>query len=450
MRISFFFLFSFIPELLLAQAQEVRVNNLKSELYSAANEPDRVRLLGEISFAYLWTNSDSAIFYAQEQLSRALKGGFREEEILAYKNLSNSLVTQGAIQSALQYMLQAMRFTEEMKSDSLFMIIYGGLGALYYEIEQTEDAVKYLQRSLSLSQKLGDVVRSCHNLVNLGITYLDSDQLDSALHYTQMAYSKALAIGKWDYDMIGAIQLHTGNIQYKLNNKEIALAYYRKALSSAMYYADWIDVAEIHHSLADYYLDAGKKDSALHHYHESLQAADRIAYNKLKVKLSRKLSDIYKNINIDSAFKYISLELNIKDSLFNDQQARSQQDMIFRERLYQEEKETALLRSAKERKTNLQLLGIVVFIIGFFSLIIVFARIRIRPVVVEWMGIIALLMLFEFIALLIHPLIEEWTDHSPVLMLMILMSIAAGMGPLHHKIKSSVLSRLTGKTQKIS
>jgi uncharacterized membrane protein YoaK (UPF0700 family) len=121
--------------------------------------------------------------------------------------------------------------------------------------------------------------------------------------------------------------------------------------------------------------------------------------------------------------------------------------MIFRERLYQEEKQAELIQSIKERNFNLQLLAIIVFIIGFFSVILVLAKVRIRPAVVEWLGVIALLMLFEFIALLIHPFIEKWTDHSPVYMLLALMVVAAGMGPLHHKVRGKIMSRLTRSDQ---
>jgi tetratricopeptide (TPR) repeat protein len=432
---------------LFAQTQDARVSKLKSAWRSAADDRTRVRLLGEISYAYLWTDSDSAIHYAQEQLSLALRGKNREQEIMANKNLANTLNLKGMTQSALQYLLQGLRIAEELGNDSLLNILYAGLGALYSDMGNKAESIPYLMRSLEMSAKLGDNVQSCHNLVNLGITYQESGQLDSALQYIQLAYSKALETDKWEYDMMGAILLYSGVIQYKLHNYDIALAYYRKALTSALQFADWVDVSEVEQNIADYYLKAGRRDSALHHYRLSMSAADRIDYNKAREVLSGKMAGIYKNGDKDSAFKYLNLQMTIKDSLFNEQQVRTQQNMIFRERLYQEEKQAELIQSIKERNFNLQLLAIIVFIIGFFSVILVLAKVRIRPAVVEWLGVIALLMLFEFIALLIHPFIEKWTDHSPVYMLLALMVVAAGMGPLHHKVRGKIMSRLTRSDQ---
>jgi tetratricopeptide (TPR) repeat protein len=431
---------------LFAQMQEERVNMLQGKLRKATNEQERINLLGELSYAFLWTNTDSSIHYAQEQLSRSIKGGFRREQLFAYKNLSNSLSLQGVFQSSFQYMLQAKRIAEELGNDTLNNSIYAGMGALYSEMEHMEEAIPYLHKGIDLSQRLNDSVSICHNLVNLGISYEVSGQLDSALHYIQQAYAKALELGKWDYDMMGSIFLYTGLIHYKMGNKDIARAYYSKALSSAHFYSDWVDVTEIHKNIGNLFFDEGKTDSAKTHYELAMQAAERIRYNKAKVELAGKLTQLYKGSSKDSALKYLSLQMSLNDSLFNSQKTRSEQDMIFRERLYQEQQEITTARLSKERKANLQLLAISVFIIGFFSILLMLSRINIRPAYVEWMGIIALMMLFEFIALLIHPMIEKWTGHSPIYMLLILMGIAAIMGPLHHKVKDRVLSRLSRRS----
>jgi hypothetical protein len=59
---------------------------------------------------------------------------------------------------------------------------------------------------------------------------------------------------------------------------------------------------------------------------------------------------------------------------------------------------------------------------------------------IEIMGRLSLLLLFEFIALLIHPYIANWTHHSPVWMLLILVAIGAVLVPLHHKLEHWVES----------
>ena len=66
----------------------------------------------------------------------------------------------------------------------------------------------------------------------------------------------------------------------------------------------------------------------------------------------------------------------------------------------------------------------------------------------EFMGMLGVLMLFEFIALLIHPYIEKWTHHNPVLMLLILVAVASLLVPLHHKMGHRVKEELANRRHK--
>jgi hypothetical protein len=64
-------------------------------------------------------------------------------------------------------------------------------------------------------------------------------------------------------------------------------------------------------------------------------------------------------------------------------------------------------------------------------------------------GVIALLITFEFINLLIHPFLQAITNHSPVLLLLAMVCIAALIVPLHHKLEKWVIERLQEKNKKI-
>ena len=53
------------------------------------------------------------------------------------------------------------------------------------------------------------------------------------------------------------------------------------------------------------------------------------------------------------------------------------------------------------------------------------------------------LLFFEFLVLLLHPLIESLVDHNKVLELLVLVVIGAGLVPLHHRLESLVITKLT-------
>ena len=68
---------------------------------------------------------------------------------------------------------------------------------------------------------------------------------------------------------------------------------------------------------------------------------------------------------------------------------------------------------------------------------------------IDSLGVIALLIVFEFLNLLLHPYLGEMTHHSPILMLITMVCIAAILVPLHHKIEHWTVHKLVEKNKKI-
>ena len=62
---------------------------------------------------------------------------------------------------------------------------------------------------------------------------------------------------------------------------------------------------------------------------------------------------------------------------------------------------------------------------------------------------ITLLIVFEFLNLLLHPFLERITHHSPVLMLLGLVCIAALLVPMHHKLEHWATHKLIEKNKAI-
>jgi hypothetical protein len=62
--------------------------------------------------------------------------------------------------------------------------------------------------------------------------------------------------------------------------------------------------------------------------------------------------------------------------------------------------------------------------------------------VIKFLSVVSLLIIFEFINLLIHPFLEKITHHSPLLMLISLVAIAAIIIPFHHKLEHWAVNKL--------
>jgi hypothetical protein len=163
------------------------------------------------------------------------------------------------------------------------------------------------------------------------------------------------------------------------------------------------------------------------------------------------LRQIYEASNQpDSAYYFSKLELAYRDSLFNQERLNAVQDMMFKDQVRQQEEILKKVEENLQRKHNLQYaaiaLGVVTFIIFFFLLshsIIANQRL------IKFLGILALLIVFEFLNLLLHPLLDKITNHQPVLMLLAMVCIAALLIPLHHKLEHWITHKMVEKNKKI-
>ena len=68
--------------------------------------------------------------------------------------------------------------------------------------------------------------------------------------------------------------------------------------------------------------------------------------------------------------------------------------------------------------------GIGLFIVGFFILLPVLGRKKIKSRTIDFLGTLFLLMMFEFITLILHPRIALWTHDNQVTMFLILVGLA--------------------------
>jgi hypothetical protein len=66
------------------------------------------------------------------------------------------------------------------------------------------------------------------------------------------------------------------------------------------------------------------------------------------------------------------------------------------------------------------------------------------------MGILSLLIFFEFLTLLLHPTVKEFTHHTPIYEIMIFVAIAAILIPTHHRIEHWLIEKLLRNREQLA
>ena len=99
----------------------------------------------------------------------------------------------------------------------------------------------------------------------------------------------------------------------------------------------------------------------------------------------------------------------------------------------------------ERRKQNIQLAGIGAFIPLFFIFVLLLRKTMVKPRTIEILGLIGLVLFFQFVELLVHPYIASISGHTPVVMLLLLAGLAGILIPFHNKLEHRLKNRLVHK-----
>jgi len=148
--------------------------------------------------------------------------------------------------------------------------------------------------------------------------------------------------------------------------------------------------------------------------------------------------------------KYSDMYQDAYDSVNNLQSVQRNQLLTFEEDLRQQEIVKENLEAKEQQKANLQYNFLAIGILTLIILFLLLSRSFITNTkLIHFFGIVGLLIVFEFLNLLVHPFLEKFTHHSPILMLLGLVGIAALLVPLHHKVEHWAIAKLVDKNKKI-
>lgn len=306
----------------------------------------------------------------------------------------------------------------------------------------------YLRKAIQLKEALTKVEQSSNIFLGaISSAFIKVNQIDSAFFYAQRMYEMAI---KRNDTLSSFITAKLGNVYLKMNQPDIAYAFYKKGLRGAMQTGKIEDLVSAYYPLGNYFQQINQPDSALYYWKKTFAIGVKESFGT-KFSASKKIYEYYfsqgKN---DSAARYMNFYIIANDSINNRNKIVKLQTAKFEEELKQQELAKSKTEEKENRNHNLQLaitaIAILTAIILFLLLSI---SILVSHKVVEFLSILVLLVVFEFINLLIHPFLESITHHSPVLMLLGLVAIASLIIPLHHKLEHWTTKKLVEKNKAI-
>ena len=256
-------------------AQAFRVDSLKKELSASNNDTSRLILYGQIANAYLENSPDSMYGYAGKMVAVARNLRLTLEEAHALGEVGFAQLNMGDYPHSLQTLLSAAdlandpatekdiipasypevdEFEDRSSSPRTQRLrclgkIYQFLGILYTNTNNHQRSLTYHFMAEKLLRENNGKYLLTTIYLTMGRNYLGMKNPDSALISVQKAYDHSTQIGYKRY--MGSILLNLGRIYVLQGKTDLAVQYFRAAITASAEQGYYRGVAASNLALSD-------------------------------------------------------------------------------------------------------------------------------------------------------------------------------------------------------
>src|SRR6266487_1987962 len=366
MKKYYFSLLLFIPTLAVivgqASAQDISKQSRK--------DSNEVMRLTKIAANHLFVRPDSSIILAKEALSLARQLNFVRGEGQALNSLGEASCIVGDYPQALEALFNALRISRDIKDQELEANSLTFIGIAYTQLGEYRQGLNYLFLAKKINENLSLRPMSIYGLHNVGRAYEQMHILDSALFFEQQAFQLQTRIYSSNMSLRplqSAILTGLGDIQAQSGNYSKALSYYRSVSRNG----DLLNLSAAQYHIAECLFNTHEPDSSLHYALLAFSNGQRLFTKPLVLEATTLLAKLYKaKRKLDSAYYYLEIAIEIKDSLFGPEKFHRLQLLAINEQQRQQE-----IQQEKESFKNRIKLYVLLAIVGVFLLIaIIFYR----------------------------------------------------------------------------
>ena len=344
----------------------VALDSLRHLLTLPQTDFARVMLLCQIS-DQLWTQrTDSAAVYANKALVLARRVHYRQGEGAALNRLGAAL-RESNLARALEVFQQSLHIAETTHDQGLIAQNLRSIGIIYVYLRDKRQGLAYYFQALKIGEQLHDNNRVVIELSNIGLAYDLFGQLDSARIFQERAYALARRL----HTPTNYILYGLGNVARKSGQFAQARIFYRASIveSKKVQHLRSLNFAYV--GLATLYQTIGRTDSSIYYARLGCEAAQKNGFLRGVLNASTLLTQDFKRRDFpDSALKYQSLMLVMKDTLFGQEKVMRLQSLNYREQ--QRTQEVAASQAAL--RARYRTAALVAGLVGLLVLAVILAR----------------------------------------------------------------------------
>jgi tetratricopeptide (TPR) repeat protein len=451
---SILFFTGFLIMIQTSIAQDKYVDSLHNVLTQTAKPIDRfstIVKIAEYNLVLKGGAQDSAVPIRLLQLAQQLKN----DSLLAISyNWAGSYLafSKGDNTGALEYYFKAIPLAEKANDKRRISSLYFDIALVYFVLQNNEEALKNIRKG---GENLPALSSPMYKFMlvqyqrNLSKYYLLTGRYDSALHYAQALTETSTALKSLSFEY-GALYLN-GSTYAKMGDMEMADVYFKKANALTPLIQNSTGRLDFYEIYIRFLLNYKRTNEAYEQSKQLMAWGYQNNNNNVKLSAAGFMQQVFDSLHqTDSAYYYSKMKDNLNASIFSQDNINKTQALAFNDQLRIIEDNAKKVEQLEQRKENIQYALLALGIISFVMLFLLLSHRFITSTrAIEILGVIALLIVFEFLNLLLHPFLERITHHSPLIMLLTLVCIAALLVPLHHRLEKWAIHKLVEKNKAI-
>jgi tetratricopeptide (TPR) repeat protein len=345
-------------------AQE-KGDSLLNVLANQAEDTNKVNTLNALAWEYYSTNSNLSLNYAEQAFALGKKKNFKRGMASASNSIGIAYYFKGDYPEALKNYIRASELFDEGKDKKKVSAISNNIALIFLAEGNYADAENYFLKSLVIDQELGNKLGEAQAYNNIGNIYEERANYEKALEY----YFKSLAIRKKINDFegmpstltnIGIAFVHTHHPAQGEQYLTESLQMYRKN-------KDINGIALAYNNFGDLYKEMEQYEKAISYYNKSRKISEENNYLRyLSYSYNALASTHAKTGNFVNAYNYHRMYMQIKDSIFNKENASQLTEMQTKYETEKKEKELIKSKADSEKQAVIRN----AFIAGFSLMIL--------------------------------------------------------------------------------
>lgn len=409
-----FLIFTFFAHIVIGQDASV-FDSLSKALLLEKKTESRIQILLSLSRLEEGNNPINSIKYANEAYKLAIKNQLEHEILLSLNKLSRSYIRISDYQKAYNYAELALKEANNQNNEEQIAKARGIMSLIYYEIGDFENSAKLDFENLAYYEKIGDSNQIGIVLGNIGIDFINQKNYEKGLFYLKESFGIAekghdlhgmayqynniagvysefykdhkIALGYYkeaqkinaslnDNRQNGIYLMNIGSSYSRLNMKDSALIYYKKALNIFQELQNQDLTVECQTLIGSYYLDLDNLD--LSYKYGQIALENSITCDS-KENIKRSAGLLHKILlrkgDTIQAYRYATIERTAHDSLVEKQ---NRQEIYKLEFQYNLEKQDKARQLEQQRQKNLLIVIILSLSMGLIIILLMFSRNRIK------------------------------------------------------------------------